>query len=216
MGNKINEEILEQKLEEFEKSKSWSPRVISKLEGLIRSGDDLSLFRINPLKFGSEKNILEQEVIDLFLYGTKCGIFEMNWQLLCPGCGDVVESFSTLRDLDSNYHCDLCQKYFEATLDDYIEISFTVSPSVREIIFHNPETLSIEDYFYKYVFSEGAMFPGGTKFVDLVKKSVKIITYLEPGEKKRFELEIPSGFLVGCDRLNHGEFFFVVNGEYSS
>ena len=216
MGNKINEEILEQKLEEFEKSKSWSPRVISKLEGLIRSGDDLSLFRINPLKFGSEKNISEQEVIDLFLYGTKCGIFKMNWELLCPGCGDVVESFSTLRNLDSNYHCDLCQKDFEAALDDYIEISFTVSPSVREIIFHNPEALSIEDYFFKYVFSQGAIFPDRTKFVDLVKKSVKILTYLEPREKKKFELEIPPGFLVGCDRLNHGELFFYVRGEFKA
>ena len=214
MGIKINEDVLDRKLEELEKARTWSPRVISKLEGLIRSGDDYSLFRINPLKFGSEKNILEQEVIDLFLYGTKCGVFKMNWELLCPGCGDVVESFSTLRNLDSNYHCDLCQKDFEATLDDYIEISFTISPSIREIALHDPETLSIEDYFYKYVFSQGAMLPDGTKFVDLVKKSVKIITYLEPGEKKRFELEIPSGFLVGCDRLNHGEFFFDVNGEY--
>ncbi|MGH7801103.1 MAG: DUF5939 domain-containing protein [Thermodesulfobacteriota bacterium] len=214
MGNKIKENILESKLEELEKARAWSPRVISKLEGLIRPGDDLSLFRINPLKFGSEKNISEQEVIDLFLYGTKCGIFKMNWQLLCPGCGDVVESFSTLRNLDSNYHCDLCQKDFEATLDDYIEISFTVSPSVREIIFHNPETLSIEDYFFNYVFSQGAIFPDRTKFVDLVKKSVKILTYLEPGSKKKFEFEISPGFLVGCDRLNHGEFFFDVNGEY--
>ncbi|HEY7535146.1 MAG TPA: DUF5939 domain-containing protein, partial [Thermodesulfobacteriota bacterium] len=194
MGNKINEEILEQKLEELEKAKSWSPRVISRLEGLIRSGDELSLFRINPIKFGSEKNIPEQEVIDLFLYGTKGGIFKMDWELLCPGCGDVVESFNALKNLDSNYHCDLCQKDFEAALDDYIEISFTVSPSVREIIFHNPETLSIEDYFYKYVFSQGAKFSDGTKFVDLVKKFVKIISYLEPWEKKSFELDISPGF----------------------
>jgi class 3 adenylate cyclase len=214
MGSKINEDVLEGKLEELEKARTWSPRVISKLEGLIRSGDDYSIFRVNPLKFGSEKNISEQEVIDLFLYGSKCGIFNMNWQLLCPGCGDVVESFSTLRYLDSNYHCDLCQKDFEAALDDYIEISFTISPSIREIIFHSPETLPIEDYFFNYVFSQGAKFPDGTKFVDLVKKSVKIISYLEPRQGKKFELEIPPGFLVGCDRLNHGEFFFDVKGEY--
>ena len=214
MGIKIYEENLERKLEEIEKARSWSPRVVAKLESLIRSEDDYSLFRINPLKCGSEKNISEQEAIDLFLYGTKCGLFKMNWQLLCPGCGDVVESFSTLRNLDSHYHCDLCQKDFEAALDDYIEISFTISPSIREIVFHNPNSLSIEDYFYKYVFSEGAMFPDGKKFVDFVKKSAKILTYLEPKETKKFELDIPRGFLVGCDRLNHGELFFDVNGEY--
>ncbi len=214
MGNKINEGVLESKLEELEKARAWSPRVISKLEGLIRTDDDFSLFRINPIKFGSEKNISEKEVIDLFLYGTKCGIFNMNWQLLCPGCGDVVESFGTLRNLDSNYHCDLCQKDFEATLDDYIEVSFTISPAIKEIAFHNPESLSIEDYFFKYVFSDGAKFQDGTKFVDLAKRAVKIVSYLEAREKKKFELEIPQGFLVGCDRLNHGEFFFDVRGEY--
>ncbi len=214
MGNKINEDVLESKLEELEKARAWSPRVISKLEGLIRSDDDYSLFRINPIKFSSEKNISEKESIDLFLYGTKCGIFNMNWQLLCPGCGDVVESFGTLRNLDSNYHCHLCQKDFEAALDDYIEVSFTISPAVRKIAYHNPESLSIEDYFFKYVFRDGARYQDGTKFIDLAKRLSKICAYLEPKEKKTFELEIPRGFLVGCDRLNNGEFFFDVRGEY--
>lgn len=213
MEIKINEKLLDEKLEELEKARPWSPSLIFKLEDLIRTGDDYSLFRINPLKFGIENSILEQEAINLLLYATKARLFEMNWQLLCPSCGDVVESFSTLRNLDSHYRCNLCQRDFEAALDDYIEVSFTVDPRIREIAFHNLQSLSIEDYFFKYVFSHGAVYPDGTKIVDVIQKLVKILTYLEPGEKKEFEVEIPAGFLVGYDRLNHAEFLFNVTGE---
>jgi len=210
---KINEELLDEKLEELEKARSWSPRVISKLENSIRSEDDYSLFRINPLKFGNEKNISEQEAIDLFLYGSKIGLFDMNWQLLCPECGDVVESFSRLRTLNTHYHCNLCQDDFEAVLDDYIEISFTIVQPIRELIFHNPESLSVEDYYFKYAFSQGTLFPDGSNFVEWLKSLTKIITYLEPNEKKQYELEIPSGYLRGCDRMNRAEFLFNVSGN---
>jgi hypothetical protein len=39
----IQERLLESKMTEIEQARSWSPRVISKFESLIRSGDDLSL-----------------------------------------------------------------------------------------------------------------------------------------------------------------------------
>ena len=68
MEPKLNEQLLDEKLAELEKAKPWSPRVISKLETLIRNGDDDTLFRINPIKFGTEKNISEHEAIDVFLY----------------------------------------------------------------------------------------------------------------------------------------------------
>jgi class 3 adenylate cyclase len=213
MEIKINEKTLDEKLEELEKARSWSPRVISKLEHTIRSEDDYSLFRINPLKFGNEKNISEQEAIDLFLYGSKVGLFDMNWQLLCPKCGDVVESFSKLGTLDTHYHCNLCQEDFEAVLDDYIEISFTIGRQIRELVFHNPESLSVEDYYFKYSFSDGTVFPDGSNFVELLKSLTKIITYLEPNEKKHYELEITSGYLRGCDMLNRAEFLFNIIGE---
>jgi predicted RNA-binding Zn-ribbon protein involved in translation (DUF1610 family) len=210
---KINEALLDEKLEELEKARSWSPRVIAKLENSIRSEDDYSLFRINPLKFGNEKNISEQEAIDLFLYGSKVGLFDMNWQLLCPKCGDVVESFSRLRTLNTHYHCNLCQEDFEAVLDDYIEISFTIAQPIRELVFHNPESLSVDDYYFKYSFSEGTIWPDGSNFVELLRSLTKIITYLEPNEKKHYELEITSGYLRGCDMLNRAEFLFNFIGK---
>ena len=61
MTSSVNESLLDERLARLERAKPWSPRVISKLEAHIRTGDDDALFRINPLRFGTEKNIAENE-----------------------------------------------------------------------------------------------------------------------------------------------------------
>ena len=53
---KVNEALLDELLGKLESARARSPRVISKLETLIRSGDDYSLFRVNPIQFATEKS----------------------------------------------------------------------------------------------------------------------------------------------------------------
>ena len=73
----INEELLDQKLAHLEEARSWSSRVISKLETMIRTADDYTLFRVNPLQYAKEKLMAETEAVELFLYASKAGLFEM-------------------------------------------------------------------------------------------------------------------------------------------
>src|SRR5690242_21642845 len=95
----LQERLLEGKMTEIEQDRSWSPRVISKFETLIRSGDDLSLHRINPLAFARDRGIAEAESIDLFLHATRKGLFDMSWDVVCPQSSMVLESFGALRTL---------------------------------------------------------------------------------------------------------------------
>jgi class 3 adenylate cyclase len=217
MEIKINEKLLDEKLGELEKAKQWSPRTISKLETQIRSGDDLSLFRMNPVKFGIEKNIPENEVMDLFLFGNKVRLFEMNWNLTCPGCGGNVESFKTLKALHSHFYCNLCHQDTEASLDDYIQVTFTISSDIRETIFHNPDSLSIEDFFFKYHFNRDGRKLSGRIFVDEVLESLpkqgKILSYINPNEKKKFEFDIEEGYLSGFDVIGGADFLLEVKGK---
>lgn len=83
----LNETLLDDLLGKLESARAWSPRVIAKLETLIRTGDDYALFRINPIQFATEKGIAEPKAIDLFLYSAKLGLFEMEWHLVCATCG---------------------------------------------------------------------------------------------------------------------------------
>ncbi len=43
--------------------------------------------------------------IDMFLHGTKLGMFQMEWDLVCPTCGDSVDSFRSLNKLNSHFYC---------------------------------------------------------------------------------------------------------------
>src|SRR5690242_14584279 len=104
----LQERLLEGKMTEIEQARSWSPRVISKFEALIRSGDDLALFRVNPLTFARDRAIAAPESIDLFLHAARSGLFEMSWDVVCPQSGMVLNSFGALRTLKTHYVCGLC------------------------------------------------------------------------------------------------------------
>src|SRR5260370_8636370 len=105
----IDEKKLEERLVALEAAKSWSPRVVSRLEMLLRSGTDEALYRINPIQFATEKSIAEAEGIDLFLHACVAGLFDMDWMLVCPMCSHVVQSFRILPQLPPHFPFHPCQ-----------------------------------------------------------------------------------------------------------
>src|SRR3984893_16210295 len=149
MVSAVNEQLLDERLAALEEAQVWSPRLISKLESHIRAADDLALFRINAFSFAQERHLPENEIIDLFLHATALGLFSMDWSLYCPQCCCVVESFRSLKSLHNHYHCPFCQVGYDAALDEYIAVAFTVSPNIRKIQFHDPDQLSAWDKFFR-------------------------------------------------------------------
>src|SRR5918997_4331670 len=163
----IDEKLLEERLTSLESARTWSPRLVSKLESHIRSASDAELLRINPVKFATDKSLNEEEAIDLFLHAAALGLFEMTWILICPICSCVIESFRALKNLRSHCRCTHCHVDLVAALDDMIAITFTVNPAIRRIAYHDPETLSAEDYLYRYRSANEGLSPDGTPFVKM-------------------------------------------------
>jgi class 3 adenylate cyclase len=207
----VHEQVLDERLAALEAARAWSPRVISKLESHIRTADDNALFRINPIRFAAEKNIAEAEAIDLFLHGTFLGLFEMDWLLLCSACSCVVESFSSLKGVRSQFHCAMCRADLEAALDDYIAVTFTVSPQIRPIAFHKPETLSAQDFAFAYKLTDEGLLPDGTPFVQVLKAWTSAISFLPPGTT-RLEIEARQGLLHAWGPDSDAGFDFRVEG----
>jgi hypothetical protein len=125
MAARIREKVLAEKLSALGEAREWSPRLVERLGSAIRESDDFDLFRINPLRFAAAKGAVENEVIDLFLHAAKPGLFQMEWNLVCPTCGDSMGSFRTLSKMNSHFHCTVCDLNSEATLDDFIQVAFT-------------------------------------------------------------------------------------------
>src|SRR5690348_2588989 len=92
----VHDHHLDEHLAQLERVRPWSPRVISKLEMFIRSVADVDLFRVNPVQYAAERGMTEAEALDLFLHAAKSGLFEMDWHIVCPHCGFIVDSLHTL------------------------------------------------------------------------------------------------------------------------
>lgn len=207
----INEPLLDEKLINLEEGRTWSPRAISRLETTIRTANDYDLFRINPIQFATAKNMAENEAIDLFLYGTKVGLFDMEWHLICPICTHVVKSLRELSNVHAHFICGFCDSENTVSLDDYIHVSFTISSQVRQIAYHRPETLDIEDYYVRYHFSKGVLpFPGGYTIESVFSLITKLMAYVAPQETHTLEVELPPGMLQVKDLSKNASVTFFV------
>jgi class 3 adenylate cyclase len=213
MGAEMNEKALDQGLAALETARTWSPRVISKLESHLRSAEDKPLFRINPFTFAADKNIPEGEVIDLFLHATSIGLFEMNWMLVCPLCSCAVESFHSLKGVHNHYHCFVCQEGFEANLDEFIAVAFTVSPNVRDITFHHPDRLSPREHFFDYYGLEEGHIADGTPFVTVQQSVTKAVGHLPPDEIVEMTIEAEGGSVLGVSHEGGAAFLYSIEGQ---
>src|SRR5918998_4200268 len=132
------------------------PLVVDRVEHLVANGSDRDLNRINPLAFAALHGFDEEKTIAAFLHAARIGAFDMAWNVLCPGCGGVLDSSATLKTVQRDeYHCSLCAAGYEPTLDEMVEVTFTVSPRVRRIAAHAPHTLSPMEYFRQVFWGSG-------------------------------------------------------------
>src|SRR5437660_8742848 len=139
---------------------SAKPKPVSAIEKLIQDGPDRELCRINALAFAAKHQLDEEDVIAAFLHGARLGIFDMSWNILCPGCGGVLDSGTTLKTVNqAEYQCALCAAGYEPTLDEIVEVTFTISPRVRKIAAHDPETLPWIEYYRQIFWSSGVDLP---------------------------------------------------------
>ena len=197
MATLIDERMLDERLAQLEAARPWSPRIVSRLEALIRAGDDAALFRVNPFAFAGERGLDPGETVDLLLHATALGLFEMDWLLICPRCACAVESFARLRAVLRRFRCPACHNEYEAAMDDFIAIYFSVSPRICDIRHHHPETLEPFEYMHEFRgVREGRRRDGGS-FVACVRSALRGVAFLEPGATTRFAFEAAAGALSG-------------------
>jgi hypothetical protein len=56
----------------------------------------------------------------------------------------------------------MCHSDYETVLDDYVAVSFTIDPQIREIVFHHPDRLSAWDFLFKVSGTSDGRLPDGT------------------------------------------------------
>jgi len=203
----LNESLLDERLAQLERARIWSPRVISKLEAFIRTADDYTLFRVDPIQYATEKGMDENEAIDLFLHAAKGNLFDLEWNLICACCGQVFISLRGMSNLHGHFICNVCRMENNSQLDDFIQVSFTIAPTIREIIFHTPYKLSAHEYFYRYRLARSVYkMPEHVAIDEFLERYVLALNYLEPGQAMSADVKMTPGLVYGGDLL-HGTVF---------
>jgi class 3 adenylate cyclase len=186
--------------------------VVTAIEQLVREGPDHGLCRVNALAFAAKHGLDEERVIAAFLHAARFGLFELSWNVLCPGCGGVLDSTATLKSVHSDpYHCALCAAGYEPTLDELVEVTFTVTPRLRRIAAHDPDTLPILEYARQLFWSSGIDLP--ENYHELIEEITLDMLELPAGEKAVMSLQLPAEFVILFEPVTHWAQFFKVAGE---
>ncbi len=182
------------------------------IENAVGKASDRELCRINALDFAAKRGLDEARAVAAFLHASRLGIFEMSWNVLCPYCGGVLDASTTLKTVNrEEYHCALCAVGNHPTLDEMVEVTFTVSPRVRRIAAHDPDTLPEAEYARQMFWSSGVDLPDDyeEKVAEINIDSIE----LPPGEKAVLSVHLPAEFIILFDPVTHGTQFIDVKGE---
>jgi class 3 adenylate cyclase len=193
---------------------SAKPEVSEAIKRHLEEVSDRDLCRINALAFAAERHLGEEDVIAGFLHATRLGLFELTWNVLCPSCGGVLQAGATLKTVDRpEYRCAFCAAGYQPTLDEIVEVAFTVSPRVRRIAAHDPDSLPIWEYARQLFWSSGVDLPQDAAYERTLEEVTLDAIELPAGAKAVLSLQLPAALIIIFDPVTHTAQFIDARGE---
>lgn len=127
--------------------------LIDRLREFLSDAPDEALFHIDSTALAYSWKVSRRTLIELLLRAVRSGLLSLEWVFHCPTCGGVAKESLRLVHTHEEDFCPVCKLDFRNTLDENIEVFFTVSPEVRPL----PEALKreYEEGVFRAVTEEG-------------------------------------------------------------
>lgn len=106
--------------------------MIKCLRQTILTGEDADVTSMKTYSWAEQNGFNRRKSVELFLLAANAGILNQEWSMMCPNCRVPKGRANTMKQLESTVHCDLCGVDFEVDFDRYIELRFSVHPSIRK------------------------------------------------------------------------------------
>lgn len=120
------------KLRELDTSEAH-PGAVAALRRILTEGSDLDAYKINPFRVATDAGIPRHEVVRAFLFATRLGLVDMNFDIHCPSCSGIPAYHKHLMGLANSAHCDLCAIDWDLDLERQVEVTWTANPAVRKL-----------------------------------------------------------------------------------
>ena len=191
----VNERFLTESLDRLTSVIPGGRNLLDVFDDFVRTASDDAIVRINPVRFALQRGFPSAEVVELFLHARKLGLVTMEWQYVCPGCGEVVERLASLTSATAHYFCQVCSADRDADLSDFIEVTFSISPAVRRSRYHDPWSLTPEEHFFGYRFTQSGVVDDGSSLRDYLRARADACAYVAPRTTETFTVTAKPGYL---------------------
>jgi hypothetical protein len=190
-----NEALLAEGLERLAAATPFAADLLEAFGAFVRTADDEALVRINPVAFAERYGLPAAAVVELFLHARKLGLVAMEWQYVCPGCGEIVERLTSLTSATAHYFCQVCSADRDTDLSNFVEVTFSVSPDVRRSPYHDPWSLTPEEHFFRYRFTLSLVHqrPGAHRRRLADEPAALVRVRVQRGSHQRFAAEMDAG-----------------------
>jgi class 3 adenylate cyclase len=108
-----------------------APGLLPRLRSRLLEGSDEQVLRIRPYEVADAWGADRLETLGLFLHATRAGLFELRWEVMCPGCRAPNTEVDSLARLPARFHCAVCAIEYDTDFDEKVELRFSVHPAVR-------------------------------------------------------------------------------------
>lgn len=113
--------------------KAATPDVADRLGVFLATATDFDVLRIRPFELADRWHLPRVDVLRALLHATTAQILNMTWDLMCPHCRLPTVRGKSLRDVKTDGECPSCNLEFAISLENAVEVSFSLHPSVRPI-----------------------------------------------------------------------------------
>ncbi len=152
----MQQTTLQQKLDSLAELAPLDTALVNQFGEILTTLDDWTLLRVNPLTFAETYQINPKQAVDLFVYAVKVGIFDFQWNMICPMCGGVEYSSDTINEVQARgFLCTVCQAINSGDLDDRVEVTFKVNPTIRKL---EIDPFASSENYNRYFFSKSVQF----------------------------------------------------------
>lgn len=103
------------------------------LASIISSFDDDELYKLQVPELAERFNFDQDELLNAFLIASKIGLYEINWDVICPHCKGKRSRSHQLADILEEDECKPCKLKFKVDSLNKIDVNFTVNPKYREV-----------------------------------------------------------------------------------
>lgn len=107
-------------------------RYVDLLHQYLVGKSDHDVAQIEPVQVAKLWNADLDDTLRVLLYATKAGLLNLSWNVICPNCRVSKVEHNSLSQLEQQFHCDLCGVNYDANFDQFVELNFSIHPTVRQ------------------------------------------------------------------------------------